>query len=89
MDILLIYMSNVIPFPCFLSAHPYPIPPYPASMRLLLHPPILSHLHALALPYTRASSLHRTKGLPSHYISFIVVVLCLFLVSFSSVCIDE
>jgi hypothetical protein len=44
----------------------YPIPPYPASMRVLPHPPIHSHLTALAFLYTGASSLHRNKGLSSH-----------------------
>ena len=43
---------------------PYPISPYHASMRLLLHPPTYSHLTALGFLYTGASSLHRTKGLP-------------------------
>ena len=45
---------------------PYPISPYPASMRVLPHPPIHSYLTALAFLFTGASSLHRTKGLPSH-----------------------
>ena len=37
-----------------------------ASMRVLLHPLTHSCLTALASPYAGASSLHRTKGLPSH-----------------------
>ena len=45
---------------------PYPIPHYPASIRVLPNPPTHSCLTALAFLYTRASSLHRTKGLPSH-----------------------
>ena len=45
---------------------PNSIPPYPASMRVLPHPPTHSCLTALAFLYTGASSLHRTKGLPSH-----------------------
>jgi hypothetical protein len=35
-------------------------------MRVFPHVPTHSHLTALASPYTGASSLHRTKGLPSH-----------------------
>jgi hypothetical protein len=31
------------------------------------HPHTHSHLTILAFPFTRASSLHRTKGLPSHW----------------------
>ena len=44
-----------------------PIPlPFPfASIRVLLHPPTHSCLTALESPYAGASSLHRTKGLPS------------------------
>ena len=45
---------------------PYSIPPYPASMRVLSHPLTHSCPTALAFLYTGASSLHRTKGLPSH-----------------------
>jgi hypothetical protein len=37
-----------------------------ASMRVLLHPLIHTCLSALEFPYAEASSLHRTKGLPSH-----------------------
>ena len=40
----------------------YPIPSYPASMRVLPHPPTHSHLTGLAFLYTEASSLHRNKG---------------------------
>ena len=36
------------------------------SMRVLLHPLTHSCLTTLASPYAGASSLHRTKGLPSH-----------------------
>jgi hypothetical protein len=34
---------------------PYLIPPPPASMRELIHPPTHSHLTTLAFPYTGAS----------------------------------
>ena len=45
---------------------PYHIPPQPAAMRVLPHIPTHSYLIALVFPYTGASSLHRTNGLPSH-----------------------
>ena len=54
------------PFPVSPLQIPYPIPPYPASMRVLLHLPTHSCLTTLAFLYTGASSLHSTKGLPSH-----------------------
>ena len=38
-----------------------------ASMRELLYPPTHSYPAALASPYAGASSLHRTKGLFSHW----------------------
>ena len=50
----------------FPSAAPYPIPLAPASMRVLAHPPSHSCFTALESPYAGASSLRRTKGLPSH-----------------------
>jgi hypothetical protein len=37
--ILIIYISNVIPFPSFPSRNTYPIHPLPASMRVLSQPP--------------------------------------------------
>jgi hypothetical protein len=67
MDILFIYISSVIPFSCFPYANPYPIPTYPASMRVLPNPLTHSHITALAFLYTGASSLHRTKGRLSHW----------------------
>jgi hypothetical protein len=66
LDILFVYILNVIPFPGFPSASPRPIPPYPTSMSVLPHPPTHSHLTTLVFLYTGASSLHRTKGLLSH-----------------------
>jgi hypothetical protein len=36
-------------------------------MRVLPQPPIHSHLTALGFPYAGSLSLHRTKGLPSHW----------------------
>ena len=45
---------------------PFPVSPletpYPASMRVLPHPPTHSHLTGLAFLYTEASSLHRNRG---------------------------
>jgi hypothetical protein len=61
LDILFIYISNVIPFPSFSSWNSLPILPPPASVRVLTH----SHFPALAFPYNGASKLHRTKGLSS------------------------
>jgi hypothetical protein len=52
LDILYIYISNVIPFPSFPSRNPYPTLPLPASMRVLTHTPTHSHLPTLAFPYT-------------------------------------
>lgn len=54
------------PFPVSPLETPYPIPLPPASMWVLPYPPTHSCLPALAFPYTRALSLHRTKGLSSH-----------------------
>jgi hypothetical protein len=46
----------------------YPIPPPPASMRVLpTHSPTAASLPWEAFPYPGASSLHRTKGLSSHW----------------------
>ena len=45
---------------------PIPSPLPPASMSVLSHPLTHSYLTATAFPYTGASNLHRTKGLPSH-----------------------
>jgi hypothetical protein len=53
----------ISPYP----VNPHYILPFPPSMRVLPHPPTHSHLTSLALPYTRASSLHRTKGLSFHW----------------------
>jgi hypothetical protein len=44
----------------------YPTPPTPVSKTVLSHPLTHSCLPNLAFPYIGASSLHRTKGLPSH-----------------------
>ena len=46
---------------------PYPTLPLPASMRVLCHPPTYSCPPALAFPNTGELSLHRTKGLSSHW----------------------
>jgi hypothetical protein len=64
--ILFIYILNVITFPVSPLQTPIPISPLSVSMRVLPYPPTHSYLTALAFPYTEESSLHRTKGLPSH-----------------------
>jgi hypothetical protein len=69
--ILFIYISHVVPHPpCFQvsppqTQHPIPLPSF--SKRMLLLPPTYSCLITLASSYTGASSLHRTKGLLSHW----------------------
>jgi hypothetical protein len=50
----------------FSSTNPLSPPLLNASMRVLPHPPTHSSFTDLAFPYTAASNLHRTKGLPSH-----------------------
>ena len=67
MDILFIYISNVIPFPGVPSRNTLPHPPSPASMMVLPYPSTYSlHLTTLAFPYIGAASLQWTKGLFSH-----------------------
>jgi hypothetical protein len=61
-DIFFIYISNVIPFPCFPFEAPYPIISPP------VHQPTHSAFSVLAFPYTGALSLHRTKGLSFHWL---------------------
>jgi hypothetical protein len=69
LDIFLIYISNVIPFP----GPPLPLPmPSPSSCFYEGAPPpthLPTHSRLPALPFssTGASSLHRTKGLFSHW----------------------
>jgi hypothetical protein len=55
-----IYISNVNPFPSFPSENPLQSPPLPA------HQPTHICFPILAVPYTGALSLHRTKGHSSH-----------------------
>jgi hypothetical protein len=54
------------PFPFLPLQTPYPIPPSPATMRVLSHSPTHSSLSALALPYAGSLSFLRAKELPSH-----------------------
>jgi hypothetical protein len=63
LDILFIYISNVIPFTSTLNGNPLSLPPPPSSVRVFPHLSTYSYLPTLAFPYTGASSLHRTKGL--------------------------
>jgi hypothetical protein len=57
LDILFIYISNVITFPSFLSrntlSHPHPTPGFYEGAYSPIYP-----LPSLAFPYTGASSLH-------------------------------
>jgi hypothetical protein len=66
LDILFIYISNIIPFPGFHSATPLSHPPSLCFYGDIPHPPTHPCLTALAFPYTGTLSLHRTKGLSSH-----------------------
>ena len=54
-------------FPVSPPETPYTIHPPPTSMRLLPHPPTHTCLPALTFLYTGTSSLHKTKGLSSHW----------------------
>jgi hypothetical protein len=56
----------LFPLPDFPSRNPYPIPLLFASIRVLTYPSTHSNFPILSFLYTRALSLHRTKGLPSH-----------------------
>jgi hypothetical protein len=62
-----LYFQMLSPFMVFPMEIPYFIPPPLASMRMLPHSPTCSHLPTLPFPSTGASSLHRTKGLSSHW----------------------
>jgi hypothetical protein len=64
--ILFICISNVIPPSQFILHNPSIPYSSPCFYEGALHPPTHSCLTALAFPYAGASSLHRTKGLPSH-----------------------
>jgi hypothetical protein len=61
--ILFIYITNAIPLPSFPSTNPLVLP---CLYEGAPHLPTFSCLSALAFPYPGSSSLHRTKGLPSH-----------------------
>jgi hypothetical protein len=52
--IFFIYISNVIPFPCFPSGNPLSPPPLLASMKVLPHPPTHFCLPTLAFCYSGA-----------------------------------
>ena len=68
LDILCIKISNVIPFPSFLSGTPSPIPPSPASMRMLPLPPTQPlPPHCPSIPLHWELSLHKTKDLSSYW----------------------
>ena len=63
--LLTFQMLSTIPVPHLQAL--YPLLPPSASVRVLPHQPTNSCLNALAFPYPGASSLHRTKGLPSQW----------------------
>jgi hypothetical protein len=65
LDIFFIYISNVILLPSSPLETSYSIPPPPTFMRV--YPHTHTYIPALASSYTGASSLHRTKGLSSHW----------------------
>ena len=61
---------NCYPFPSLPSPNPLSHPSSPCFYEGTsphTHAPKHSHLTVLAFPYTGASSLHRTKGIPSHW----------------------
>jgi hypothetical protein len=67
LDIFFIYISNVITIPGFHSQKPAIPLPLPLLLWGCLLPTPHSCLPALAFPYTGALSLHRIKGLSSHW----------------------
>jgi hypothetical protein len=66
LDILFIYISNVIPFPSFPFENLFILPSFPVFLRMLPYLPTHSHLTTLVFPYTGALSLQKIKGLYSH-----------------------
>ena len=60
--IIIIYISNFIPFSGFPVQTPYPPHPHSASVSVLSHPHTQSCLMVLAFLYTGASSLHRENS---------------------------
>jgi len=68
LNILFIYIFNVIPFPGFPLETLYPIlPPPPASVWVLPYTHTHSHFPTVAFPYTGTSTLFRNKSLSSHW----------------------
>jgi hypothetical protein len=66
LDIFIMYITNVIPFPGLPSGEPYPLLPPPVSMRVLLLISTHLYLPSLRFSYTGASNPHRPKGLFFH-----------------------
>jgi hypothetical protein len=79
LDILIFYISKVIPLPGFPSGNPISHTPSPAFMRVIPHPSTHTCLPALEFPYIGALSLQRTKGLSSHCMMEILVIIILLL----------
>jgi hypothetical protein len=66
--ILSLFILEILsPFPVPPPEIPYLFSPPLASMRVFPHPPTHSCFSVLVFPYTGALSLHRTKGLFSHW----------------------
>ena len=61
------YILNATPFLVSPPKISSSFPPSPTSMSVFPPSPTHSHLSTLKFPYTGASSLHRTKGIPSHW----------------------
>ena len=66
LDTLFIYISNVNCFPNFSPETDYSIF-HPCFYKDVCLPPTHSWLAAVAFPYTGARSIHRKKGLSSHW----------------------
>jgi hypothetical protein len=67
LEFFFIYISNVIPCACFPLGNPLSNPCPRASMRVFPYPPTHACFVALTFLYTEALSLHRNKGLSSHW----------------------
>jgi hypothetical protein len=67
LDILFIYISNVIPFPGFSSEDSLSYSTTPCFYESAPHPTNHSYFTALPFLYNGAWNLHRTKGLSSHW----------------------
>jgi hypothetical protein len=76
-DIFFSCMSNVIPFTYFPSGSPLSHSSSPLLLMRVVPHPSTHPLSPLAFPHAGASSLHRTKGLSSHWWSQGHPLLCM------------